>query len=115
MREELRSLIQLGRVEKEIEINEKLKVTVHTLSVLEQQKVMESLPISDMSEVAKFVHLQRLTLIQVTTKINGLDVTIEEAKEFYDSLQYSVLAETFTRYSSLTDDQEKALEELKKK
>jgi len=115
MREELRSLIQLGRVEKDIEVNDKLKVTVHTLSVLEQQGVMENLPVKDMSEVAKFVHLQKLTLTHATKKINDLEVTTEEAKEFYDSLQYSVLAEIFTKYSMLSEDQEKALEELKKK
>ncbi len=115
MKDELKSILQLGKIQKDIELHKELTITLHTLSVLEQQRVMEKLPANDTTEVAKFVHLQRLSLIEATDKINGMDVTIEESEEFYNALQYSVLAEAFTKYSLLAEDQDKVLTELKKK
>ena len=115
MREELRSLVQLGRVEKDIEISSKLSITVHTLSVLEQQTVVEALPIEDMSEVARYVHLQKLYLTFATSKVNGLEVSQEEAVEFFNALKYSLLADAFTKYMVLSEDQNKAIDALKKK
>jgi hypothetical protein len=114
MREELRSLKQLGRVEKELDINKELKLIVHTLSVLEQQVVMERLPEGG-NDISRFVTLQKETLVEAIDKINNLDVTKEDVREFLESLQYNILAEIFTKYNMLAEDQTKLLDELKKK
>lgn len=108
------SLAQLGRIEKEIEINSQLKVKLHTLSVAEQQKALAEIPESA-DAMSKFAHMQIASLVYATSEINGLKATPEELHAFYLELQHSILADVFNQYLSLTEDQNKQLEELKKK
>jgi len=114
MRDELKSLSQLGRVSKELEINKELRITVHTLSVLEQQTVMGKLPETG-NDISRFVTLQKETLVEAVDKVNDLAVTKEDIREFLESVQYNILADIFTKYNALGEDQTKILDELKKK
>lgn len=108
------SLAQLGRVEKEIEINSQLKVKLHTLSVMEQQKALAEIPESA-DAMTKFAHMQIASLVYATSEINGSKAMPEELKSFYSELQQTLLTSIFDQYLLLTEDQNKQLEELKKK
>jgi hypothetical protein len=109
------SLAQLGRVDKEIEVNSELRVKLHTLSVAEQQRALASIPEGLLNEIARYAFLQEAILIQATEAVNGQNVTREQAKEFYSMLQYNVMAELFGKYSDMAGEQNQVLEELKKK
>ncbi len=109
------SLAQLGRVEKEIEVNSELRVKLHTLSVTEQQRALASIPEIVANEIARYAFLQAAILIQATQEVNGQVVTKDQASELYENLQYNVMAELFGKYSEMAGEQGKVLEELKKK
>lgn len=111
----LSSLAQLGRIEKEIVVNESLKIRVHTLSVSEQQRALVSLPEGVENEVAKFTFLQASILTQAIHEINGEKVTAEQTKELLDNMQYNLMAYMFAEYTTLAGEQGKVLDELKKK
>ncbi len=111
----LTSLMQLGRIEKEIVLKDDIKIKVHTLSVAEQHRAFVNLPNDTENEVARFTSLQAALLTEATDEVNGVKVTREQAKEMYESMQANVLAHIFTEYSELASEQSKVLEELKKK
>lgn len=112
---DIKSLAQLGRIEKEIEVNKELRVKVHTLSTLESQKALSSIPESIENVVARFAFVQSAMLAQATDEVNGQAVTKEEARELYDNMQYTMLQEIYTVFNELSGDQAKVMEELKKK
>lgn len=109
------SLAQLGRIEKEIEVNSELRVKLHTLSVTEQQRALASVPDGILNDIARYSFLQSAILIQATHEVNGQVVTKEQAVELYENIQYNVMAELFGKYSEMAGEQGKVLEELKKK
>jgi len=112
---ELTSLAQLGRLEKEFEINKELKVKLHTLNSEEQQKALLSVSDSYPNEVAKSSHFQTCILTLATSEVNGEKVKEEELKEFYKVIQYPLLVQIFANYLELAEEQGKVLVELKKK
>jgi hypothetical protein len=112
---DLKSLAQLGRIEKEVEVNKELRVKLHTLSTIEQQIALSSVPEAVENVTARFTYLQVAVLIQATDAVNGESVTKEQAKELYDNVQYNILSEIFTAYSDVAGEQTKVMEELKKK
>lgn len=109
------SLAQLGRIEKEIVLNEAVRIKVHTLSVAEQQRALAQLPAGVENEIAKFTFLQEAILVQATGEVNGEVVNSEQAKEIYSNMQYNLMAHVFAEYTDLAGEQGKVLEELKKK
>jgi hypothetical protein len=111
----LTSLSQLGRIEKEIVLNESLKIKVHTLSVSEQQRALVSLPEGVENDVVKFTFLQSAILAQAIHEINGEKVTAEQTKELLENMQYNLMAYVFAEYTTLAGEQGKVLDELKKK
>lgn len=113
----LKSLASLGRVEKEFVINSQLKIKLHTTNTSEQHAVMAELP-TDADGAAKFAHLQRATLVYATDEVNGEkygDDRRNELREFYATVQYSLLQEMFDCYVVLIGEQATILEDLKKK
>lgn len=109
------SLAQLGRVEKEIVLNDETRIKVHTLSVAEQQRALSQLPEGVENEVAKYTYLQEAILIEATGEVNGEKITSDQAKELYAGMQYNLMAQIFSEYNNLTGEQGKVLDELKKK
>jgi len=112
---DIKSLAQLGRIEKEVEINKELHVRLHTLSVTEQQIALSSVPEAVENVTARFTYLQASILTQATDAVNGESITKEQAKELYDNMQYNILSDLFTAYSEVAGEQSKIMEELKKK
>lgn len=112
---DLKSLAQLGRIEKEVEVNKELRVKLHTLSTIEQQVALSSVPETIENVTARFTFLQVSVLTQATDAVNGEAITKDQAKEFYDNMQYNILSEIFTAYSDVAGEQSKVMEELKKK
>lgn len=112
---DIKSLAQLGRIEKEVEVNKELRVKLHTLSALEQQAALSSVPENVENVAARFAMLQVSVLSQATDAINGEAITKDQAKELYTNMQYSILSDIFTAYSDMSNDQTQVMEELKKK
>lgn len=113
----LKSLASLGRVSKEVEINKELKVTLHTVSSGDQEKVLLQIP-TEGDGTAKYAAIQRATLVYATDSINDQkfdDTNRAELQEFYSSIQYSLLAQIFEAYLSCLSEQNTILEDLKKK
>ena len=111
---DIASLAKLGRVEKEIVINKELKIKVHTLSALEQQAALASVPQESSSEFARLSLLQHSVLVQATDEVNGEKISKEQASKLFRELQASLVSDIFTQHSMLTQEQDKVLEELKK-
>ena len=109
------SLAKLGRIEKVLEINKDLKVKVHTLSASEQHEALSSIPTDDSSEFIKVARLSHSVLVLATDEINGEKVTKDEASNAYSVMQASLVSDIFTAQQSLSKDQDKVLEALKKK
>ena len=112
---DIESLAKLGRVDKEIEVNKDLKIKIHTLSASEQQSALTSVPQDSPSEFARLSHLQHAVLAQAIDEINGEKVGKDQIKKILGVLQASLVADIFTQHSLLTQEQDKILEELKKK
>ena len=112
---DIASLAKLGRVEKEIEVTKDLKVKIHTLSALEQQTALTDVPQNAPSEFARLSHLQHAVLVQAIDEVNGEKISKDQAKKLFSALQASLVADIFTQHSLLTQEQDKVLEELKKK
>lgn len=111
---DLSALTQLGRVEKEIELSKDWKIRLHTLSVVEQQQALRTLPQDVEDDLTKLTYLQMAMLISATDTINGEKVTKEELKKLYSDMQNNVLASLFSRYLEINADQNKIIDELKK-
>ena len=112
---DIKTLSQLGRVEKEIELNKELRVKLHTLSALEQQTALSSVPENIENVAARFAMLQVSVLTQAVDSINGEAISKDQAKELFNTMQYSILSDLFTAYSEMSNEQTQVMEELKKK
>lgn len=109
------ALAKLGRVEKEIEVTEGLKVKVHTLSLSEQQRALSRIPTSVENEISRLSFLQQSILSEATDEVNGEVISKKDAEQLYSDLQFTLVSKIFTEYSLITEEQDKVLEELKKK
>lgn len=114
---DLKSFSALNRVEKEFDVLDGLKVKMHTLSVLQQQQALAELPTSPlgMDNALRAVILQQALLIYAIDEVNGNKVTPQEAKEIVQNLQAPVFNALYNCYDQLAQEQDKTLEELKKK
>ena len=114
---DLKSFSALNRVEKEFDVLNNLKVKMHTLSVLQQQQALSELPASPLGidTGLRTVILQQALLIYAIDEINGKPVTSQEAKEFVQNLQAPIFNALVNCYDELAVEQDKTLEELKKK
>jgi hypothetical protein len=112
---DLNALAQLGKVEREIVLNDKLTVKVHTLSVAEQQRALASMPTGIEDDATKFSYFQEAMLVHATDTINGEVVDKVTLAKFYKDLQYPLLTALFSQYLELSQEQGKVLDELKKK
>ncbi|MGH7974984.1 MAG: hypothetical protein ACREBR_05635 [bacterium] len=114
---DLKSFSNLNRVEKEFEIVNGLKISMHTLSVLQQQQALAELPTSPlgMDAALRAVILQQALLIYAIDSINGTKVTVQEAKEFIQNSQAPIFNAIYNCYDQMAQEQDQTLEELKKK
>ena len=112
---DLKALSQLGRLEKEFEINDQLKVKLHTPSNGEQQSILLTATVESNDALLRYVRLQVSTLVYATTEINGQKYPVNELQDFYSNLQHAVLNQIYDKYSELADEQGNTLESLKKK
>jgi len=114
---DLKSFSALNRVEKEFDVLEGLKVRMHTLSVLQQQQALAELPTSPlgMDTALRAVILQQALLIYAIDEINNEKIDIAKSKEFVQNLQAPIFNALYNCYNELAQEQDKTLEELKKK
>lgn len=114
---ELKSFSALNRVEREFDVFTGLKVKMHTLSVLQQQQALAELPPSPlgMDNGLRTVILQQALLVYAIDAINGEKVTLQQTKDVIQNLQAPVFNALVNCYDELAQEQDKILEELKKK
>jgi hypothetical protein len=114
---DLKSFSSLNRIEREFEIVNGLKVSLHTLSVLQQQQALAELPTSPAGQdpALRAVILQQALLIYALDSLNGKAITVQEAKDFIQNLQAPIFNEIYNCYDVLAQEQDTTLIELKKK
>ena len=111
----LDELSKLGRLETEFEVVKGLKVKLHTLSMSEQHRALTSVPVTLNDATGQFHHLQRALLVEATESVNDEKPSKEELTKFYSDLQESIFQEIASKYTTLLQDSNTTLEELKKK
>jgi hypothetical protein len=114
---ELKSFSSLGRIEKEFEVLDGLKLSMHTLSVLQQQQTLAEIPAATLGtdQALRTFVLQQALLVYAIDSINGEKVTLEQAKQFIQSLQAPVFNEIYNCYDLMAQEQDSTLVALKKK
>jgi len=114
---DLKSFSSLNRVEREFDIVDGLKISMHTLSVLQQQQALSELPPAPLGtdNALRAVILQQALLIYALDTINGEKVTTQFAKDFIQGLQSPIFNEIYNCYNLMAEEQDKTLEALKKK
>jgi hypothetical protein len=114
---DLKSFSSLNRIEREFDIVNGLKVSLHTLSVLQQQQALAELPTSPAGQdpALRAVILQQALLIYALDSLNGKAITVQESKEFIQNLQAPIFNEIYNCYDVLAQEQDTTLTELKKK
>lgn len=114
---DLKSFSALNRVEKEFDVVSGLKISMHTLSVLQQQQALAELPTSPlgMDTALRAVILQQALLIYAIDTINGEKVDIKFIKDFIQGLQAPIFNAIYNCYDQMAQEQDVTLEELKKK
>jgi hypothetical protein len=110
----LDELAKLGKVESEFEIVKGLKVKLHTLSMAEQHRALTSVPNNLTDPTGQFHHLQKVLLIEATESVNDEKPSKEELMKFYGELQESLFQEIASKYTSLLQEQNAVIEDLKK-
>ena len=106
----------LGRVSKEVEPLTGLKVSFHSLSVGEEEKINIALAGLPADMIARSTGLQIETLAHSIEKIGGKAVTdIKELREYLRGLQRHTLSKLFECWSNEFDsDSAKQVDDLKK-
>lgn len=114
---DLKSLHSLGRIEREFQIVKDLKVVLHTLSAVEQQQALAELPntASSTDVIHRTVILQASLLIYALTSVNDEKMDLQKSKEFIQGLQSPIFNEIYNCYETIAQEQDKTVEELKKK
>lgn len=113
----LSEISQLGYHQKTKEVFKGVAVTLQTLPISRQQKILSSLPSDSSDSIVKFTQLQVETLANATLAVNEEKFTeadVDRLREWYKGLQSRVLQEIYGIYQELMDDQEKILDGLKK-
>lgn len=114
---DLKNFASLGLISKEFDIVKDLKVSMHTLSVLQQQQALGELIISPAGQDAalRAVVLQQALLVYALDTINSTKITLQEAKDFIQNLQAPIFNEIYNCYDQMAIEQDATLTELKKK
>lgn len=114
---DLKSFSTLNRVEKEFDVVNGLKISMHTLSVLQQQQALAELPTSPlgMDAALRAVILQQALLIYAIDSINGEKADVKTVKDFIQNLQAPIFNAVYNCYDQMAQEQDQTLEELKKK
>jgi hypothetical protein len=125
---DLTNFKSLNRVSKEFEIvkvgypglEQGLKISIHTLAVLEQQSALAELPTSPLGQdpALRAVVLQQALLVYALDSINGEKIDLKTAKDFIQNLQAPIFNEIYNCYDSIAQEQDAtmvALAESKKK
>jgi hypothetical protein len=114
---DLKEISQIGYCQKTREILTGVTITVQTLSISRQQKILSNLPADITDPVLRFTRLQVETMAHATLAINSEKYTeadVDRLREFYGSLQSRVLQDFYGVYQELMDEQEQILAGLKK-
>lgn len=111
---DLKSLSNLGRLEKKFDLTTGVSLTLHTLSAMEMQKCIGEIP-SGLSDAAWLSATNLSLLTYSTSHINNEAITFEQARDFYLNLQISLLNDAALFLGTLKTEQDAIIEELKKK
>lgn len=113
----LKDISQLGYTQLTREVFKGVVVTMQTLSISRQQKILSTIPASTDDPVVKFTHLQVETLANSTLAVNDTKYTeadLDTLRSFYGSLQSRVLQSFYAVYEEMMATQEETLGSLKK-
>lgn len=111
----LEELAGLGKVTKELEPYQGLKVIMHSLSAGEEQKVNEHVATFPNDIVARAKALQIETLAHTIESINGKPFNeVKELRELLSNLQGMVLDQLYSAYLSIEKESADSLDKLKK-
>lgn len=114
---DLKSFSTLNRVQREFDVVTGLKISMHTLSVLQQQQALAEVPTSQLGSdpALRTVILQQALLIYAIDTINGEKVEFPALKDFIQNLQAPIFNEIYSCYDLMAQEQDNTLIELKKK
>lgn len=114
---DLKSFSSLNKVEKEFEIVQGLKISMHTLSVVQQQQALAELPVAPLGtdSALRTIIMQQALLIYAIDTINSEKVDLPTVKKFIQELQAPIFNEIANCYGLMAEEQDKSLEALKKK
>ena len=111
----IEELAGLGKITKEVEPLEGVKVLLHSLTAGEEQKVHQVISAFPNDIIARAKPLQIETLVNSIESINGkLFRDSKELRDFLTNLQGSVLDHLYNAYISLEQESADTLDKLKK-
>src|SRR5277367_6246962 len=108
----LNEISQLGYLQKTREVYTGANLTVQTLSLSRQQKILSNIPAEVTDPLVRYTHLQIETLANATLAINDekySEADVNRLRVFYSGLQSRVLQSFYDVYQEMMDDQEKIL------
>ena len=114
---ELKSLAQIGRIEKEFEvIKDVLTVKLHTLGNKDQEDISDILAQKETQNKDKqnLAFTQKTVLRRAITSINSKELSKEEIVTALDSMQTSVLTAIYVKYMDCIENQNTIFEQVKK-
>src|SRR5579863_9279539 len=114
---DLKSFSALNRVEKEFDVVEGLKVTMHTLSVLQQQQALAELPTSPlgMDTALRAVILQQALLIYAIDAITVKRLMYKNLRNSFKTFRLQSLTRFIIVMINWLKNRIKLLKSLKKK
>ena len=111
----LEELCNLGKVNREVDVLEGVKVKFHTLTVGEEQKISEFLSTLPNDILARAKPLQVETLAYAIESINGKTFSdVKELRTYLGTLQGLVLDSFYMSYISMEKESIESVEKLKK-
>ncbi len=113
----LNEISQLGYIQKTREVFPGATLTVQTLALSRQQKILSNIPADTTDPLVRYTHLQVETLANATLAINDekySEADVDRLRKFYSGLQSRVLQSFYDVYQEIMDDQEQVLSSLKK-
>ena len=113
----LEDISQLGYLQKTREVFAGATLTVQTLALSRQQKILSNIPADITDPLVRYTHLQVETLANATLAINDekySEADVNRLRAFYSGLQSRVLQSFYDVYQEMMDDQDTVLSGLKK-
>ena len=109
------SLVACGKVHNEVEVFKGYTFEFETLDVGEELEILKNSVSVSTDPAVRFTESQKWTLAYAIKRINGKEYTVEEKMKILAKLQSAVLNHIYASYLELLDEQNKAIDELKKK